>query len=129
MKETVEKMLEDMRKITMLTGEISSIHMENLKKWPYVAFNSVIENIEIEYDLTKQKTQDLGEGSIVFNISNQSSSCEDFKNQDSFNTRCEIITSWVRDMFWPEIKVEIFFNSKKVYSNSYLEKKVANGLK
>ena len=111
MKNTQE-ILEDMRKITMLTGEISKIHQENLKTWPYVIFNE-INSVEIKYDLTKDYTKEVGEGYIEFRM-------ESGSDQDSIDTRCNALAAWVRNMFWNEIKIIIYNNNKKIYENSSL---------
>lgn len=101
--ETVEAMLEDMRKITMLTGEISSVHEESLQKWPYIIFDNV-QNVEIKYDLTKEYTQETGEGYVIYRLEIPP---ENVPKEEEFVKLCKILTSWVRDMLWDDIKVDI----------------------
>jgi len=108
--------LEDMRKITMLTGELSSIHELNLKKWPYVAFEGV-EKSEVDYDLSKDYTKEVGEGYVHFYLTIY----PEHEDQKLLKERCDQVTQWVRNMFWEEINVTVFFNKVKQYSNSSLE--------
>lgn len=115
-----KKIIDDMRNITMLTGEISSLHIQNLQQWSFVAFDGV-ESVEIDYDLSKDTTQSAGEGFVYFNID-----VEETAENDKLEERCKTLTSWVRDMFWPEIKVSVSFNGVSQYSNSTKEEE--NGL-
>lgn len=109
----IEEILEDLRKITMLTGELSKIHEDSMRKWPYILFDEV-EDIEVKYDLTKQYTQEVGEGYMKFIVNMPDHvSYED----DDFEHRCNTLTNWVRDMFWPEIKVQVK-TSRQEYENS-----------
>lgn len=119
--ESVEKIVEDMRKLTMLTGQLSSIHEETLYTWPLVLFDN-IQNIEIKYDLTKEYTQEVGEGYIryIIDMPDKDIDIEDFEK------RCDILTGWVRDMFWKDIKVEVKTENME-YKDSSKEKK--DGLK
>lgn len=109
-----KEILDDMRRITMLTGEISSVHEESLKKWPYIVFDSV-DSIEIDYNLSKDYTQTQGEGYVDFKIQSDS-------DQGFIKMRCENLTNWVRDMFWQEIKVIVSLNGTVVYQNSTMDK-------
>jgi hypothetical protein len=120
--ESLESIVEDMRKLTMLTGQLSSIHEETLYAWPLVLFDNV-QNIEIKYDLTKDYTQEVGEGYIIYSIDIS----DDTKyTEEEFAKRGEILTGWVRDMFWHNIKVEIQTKTQG-YTNSSKDKD--NGLK
>lgn len=116
--ESIEKIVEDMRKLTMLTGQLSSVHEETLYMWPLILFNN-IEKIEIKYDLTKEYTQEAGEGYIIYKIDILP---ENIPGDDLFYRRCEMLADWVRNMLWNDIKVEIETKTKG-YSNSSKDKK------
>ena len=111
MKDT-EAILKDLRNITMLTGEISSLHEKNLKTWVFVAFDGV-ENLEIKYDLSKDYHKEVGESYIDFYLE-----VEPMAVNEKFEERCKTLTGWVRDMLWNDIKVKIFINSVNQYTNS-----------
>lgn len=102
----------------MLTGTLSKVHEENLQKWPYIAFDNVVET-EIKYDLSKDYTKENGEGYMTFYI-------DTAENNHDIDKRGDHLTSWVRDMFWGDIQVAIVLNGIKKYSNS--SKKVFDGL-
>lgn len=120
--ESIEKIVEDMRRLTMLTGQLSSVHEETLYTWPLILFDN-IENIEIKYDLTKEYTQEAGEGYVIYKLDILP---ENIPSDDLFYRRCEMLADWVRNMLWNDIKVEIETKTKG-YSNSSKDKE--NGLK
>jgi hypothetical protein len=120
--ESVGNIVEDMRKLTILTGQLSSVHEETLYTWPLVLFDN-IENIEIKYDLTKEYTQRAGEGYVVYRLE---ISPENVPKEEEFVKLCKILTSWVRDMLWDDIKVDIS-TSIRGYTDSSKDKK--DGLK
>lgn len=120
--ESIEKIVEDMRKLTMLTGQLSSVHEETLYTWPLILFDN-IENIEIKYDLTKEYTQEAGEGYVIYKLDILP---ENIPGDDLFYRRCEMLADWVRNMLWNDIKVEIETKTKG-YSNSSKDKE--HGLK
>jgi hypothetical protein len=120
--ESLEKIVEDMRKLTMLTGQLSSIHEETLYTWPLILFDNV-QNVEIKYDLTKDYTQEVGEGYVIYSVDIS----EDTKyTEEEFAKKGEILTGWVRDMLWNNIKVEVSTKTMG-YTNSSKDKD--NGLK
>lgn len=107
--------LDDMRKITILTGEISSVHEQSLTKWPYIVFDNV-KDVEIKYDLSKQAQEDLKGNSVDFYIT-LPTEMEDTSNIEGFDFRCKTLTLWVADMFWTDIKVSVFINDKLKYKS------------
>ena len=111
----IEKLLEDMRSITMLTGEISSVHLLNLKNWVFIAFDNV-DTVEIDYDLSKAKYVSLegrSSGFINFKITTKDPNYE----QQNTKARSETLTQWVRSMFWKDINVHIFINNQCVFED------------
>jgi hypothetical protein len=117
-KEQTQAILDDMRRITMLTGEISNVHEASLKKWPYIVFENV-QSVSISYDLTKQTAIDNGYNHVVYNI------FIDNPEDLLLESRSKILTEWIRDMFWNEIEVKVTIN-KKVILHSIPNKKEEN---
>ena len=111
----IEKLLEDMRSITMLTGEISSVHLLNLKNWVFVAFDNV-NTVEMDYDLSKAKYTSLegqSSGFVNFKITTKDPNYE----QQNTKARSETLTKWVRSMFWKDINIHIFINNQCVFED------------
>lgn len=112
----IKEILDDMRKITILTGEISSIHEQSLKKWPYIVFDNV-ENVEINYDLSKNKHQDSGANLVEFHL-DVLESTQNIEEIDNFKERCEALRGWVEDMFWSDIETRIYINGLLKYEHN-----------
>lgn len=108
----VQKLVDDMRKITMLTGQISTIQETSLKKWCYIAFDDVQE-IEIKYDLSKDRFLQTKMGYVDFYIKTTTPDSQ----QDFLQQRVDRITEWVRDLFWNEIAVSVYINDSLVKIN------------
>lgn len=108
------EMLDEMRQLTIITGELSSIHLKNMQKWPYIVFDHV-EEVAINYDLSKSRMLNKGVGLVEFHIKMP----EEF-NQigviDKFDDRCRNLVYWVYGMLWVEINVLIFINGQQRYS-------------
>lgn len=103
-----QNILEDMRKITILTGEISSIHQKNLSTWPYVVLDN-IQNVEIKYDLSKSTYENMGHNFINFFITVSD------QNIDDLEKRCETLKKWTQEMLWSEIEVNVHINNTLTY--------------
>lgn len=101
-----KNILEDMKKITILTGEISNVHEKSLLMWPYVVFDHV-KNVEIKYDLSKSAHLDTGHNFVEFFVT---LSEQDKQNIDKFEKRCETIKAWTEDMLWSGIEVKIYMD-------------------
>lgn len=115
-----KEIIDDLRRITMLTGELSSIHIKTLKMWAYVVFDNV-EDLEIDYDITKTTTLEKGEGYMTFHIIAPEIGIDDWKKQGEFGKRCQSLTAWVRNMFWPEIRVSMTLNGQNYYTDSTIK--------
>lgn len=111
----VQNILEDMRKITILTGTISKVHEQSLGKWPYIVFDDV-GSLGVDYDLSKKEKNNMN--FVNFYITSSKQEYEDL------DKRCGKLTEWVRDMFWKEVDVNIFINEKNIYSNIYKSSKL-----
>lgn len=113
--ENVNEIVDELRKLTMLTGELASVHQQSLQNWPYIVFEGV-ENLEIDYDLSKAYFQEVGQNRVDFNLKLS-------KSQEQMDNRCKCLVSWVRDLFWKEIGVTVTVNNTKVFEDNHVEKK------
>lgn len=101
-----QNILEDMKKLTILTGEISNVHEKSLTTWPYVIFDDV-KDVEIKYDLSKSTYLDLGYNFIDFFITLPKNGKQ---NIDNLEKRCETLKEWTEVMLWSGIKVRVHLN-------------------
>lgn len=106
--------VEDMKKITMLTGEISNIHEKSLVTWPYIVFDN-IKNVEIKYDLTKTTQLESGYNLVEFFVF---TSDQNRQNIDNFEKRCETLKQWTEGMLWSGIEVRVYIDGFLEYPDS-----------
>lgn len=115
-----------MAKLSMLTDRISEVQAKNLKMYPFVFFEGVL-SAAIQYDLsnnlgvdTETKDEDL-----KYNLSAPQTNhlkvsyylkIEEQLNH-SLDRRFQAIEEAVRTIFWKQVKVEVFFNDKKMYES------------
>lgn len=111
--ENIQEMIDDMRNITMLTGQISIVQEKTIKTWPSVAYDDVV-GVEIKYDLTKDYVKENGEGYVKYYI-NTKNIPEDAEKRSKF------LAHWIRDLFWKEIKIEVYLNEKCILEDSSKE--------
>ena len=107
-KNNVQAILDDMRRITILTGEISSVHEASLLKWPYIIFDN-INDVKINYDLSKVTFQYLGKNLREFHIHK---SQDKLLSQEELDKRSNILKTWAEDMFWPNIEIKVYINEE-----------------
>lgn len=110
----IDEILKEMAQLTALSGRISSIQIHNLKMFPLVFFDAV-ETVKIDYDLAPMKTV---EDEPVKNnlLVAYYLTLDETKNQD-LDKRFMALEQSVRNLFWTDTKVEIYFNDQIKYKS------------
>ena len=64
-----ESIIEDHKKMVIMTGSLSDFQLNNLKTWPFLLFDE-LETAEITYDFTKLvgEQSELSPGTVQFNF-------------------------------------------------------------
>jgi hypothetical protein len=132
-KMTPEK-IKDMAKLVHLSGRISEFHEKNLKMYPYVFFDGVLE-AKIEYDFS-HRPSDSGPkespktpdefykeiGRAAMNMRSDSYVAYRLKINDNpmqphMDKRFDALEKSVRSLFWNDVIVKVYFNDKIVYES------------
>lgn len=124
--ESLKNQVRDQAKLSLLTDKISSMQEKNLKMYPFVFFEDVT-SAEIHYDLsndlaidTEVKDKELkykfGEArmkhlKVIYKLN------LDERLNNYLDKRFQAIESSVRNLFWKEVAVEVYFNGKQVYKS------------
>lgn len=113
--ENTEKttIVDEHRKMVLMTGALSDFQLQNLKTWPFIIFqNDILESANITYDFTKiiEDQEQLSPGTVQYDFV--------FKpnvklNREETKKKLAMLTSWVRFMFWKETEVRILRAGKK----------------
>lgn len=111
--ENKDTIIEEHKKMIMMTGNLSDFQLQNLKTWPFLLFDD-LDNVEINYDFTKLIAKDeetLSPGSVQFNFKfKEGTKLNKEKTKQSLN----ILTTWTRFLFWKETEVK-FANKGKLW--------------
>jgi hypothetical protein len=95
MKETLKDLLQG----TIMTGQISEVHIKNLKAYPFI-FLAGVEEVEISYDISTM-SESLGKSKISFAV----------KFRDGFTEKqpenCEYLKKAVRILMQHDVEVSV----------------------
>lgn len=110
--------VEEHKKILMLSGNLSDFQFNNLKKWPFIVIGDGLKEVEIKYDFF-QYVKDKNSGEKVKKIY-AGKITYDFKidgdlgfKKEELQTRLGQLIFWVKTLFWKETSVVIKKNGKK----------------
>jgi len=92
--------------MTLFSGRISEVHMENLKQFPFIFFNGLKE-VKLEHDISTTKE---APSIISYDLT------LDGEN-DQPEKRYTALESAVRSIFWKEIIVKISIDGKEVFKS------------
>ena len=116
MSENLLKQLKDMAQISMVTGRISTIQEKNLKLYPFIFFDGVLE-VEISYDLSPIKSAENGsdlvatKSFVTFDIKTDRREIQDL------DRRCTAIDRAVATLLWSGIIVEVVIDGDRKYGD------------
>lgn len=131
---STEKIVRDHAKLIHLSNKISSMHEKNMKMFPYIFFEDV-EKCEIEYDFSHRPVNDAPKedaknmddfykevGKAMEMTSNSIVSyhltLKEKKNKKHIEKRFAAIERAIRDLFWNDVTVEVYFNDKIVFKSA-----------
>ena len=112
----VREQLKEMAKLTILSKRISEVHERNMRAYPFIFFNDV-RSIKIEYDLLDTKGDQNNNNApkndswVAYYIELEENS------QNNLDKRFTALETSIRDLFWKEVRLIVYFNSLKVYES------------
>jgi len=99
--DTTQNIVDEHRKMIVLTGNVSEFQIENLQKWPYLVFGEDLEKVSIEYNFVQGEGEegDLYAGSVSFDFT---FSTEPKLVEHSLN----LLKHWTQYLFWEDTVVK-----------------------
>ena len=97
------EMLEEHKKMLIMTGKISDFQIKNLKAWPYVLFDGVTK-VKIKYDFTEkpiEEDSDPAEDSVCAGRIEYQIAMAGVPDQ----TRIDTLVEWTKFLFWKDTEV------------------------
>lgn len=118
----IENTIKGMAALILTSGKLSEFHEKNLKAFPFIFFNDVIE-AKIDYDLSVRHDADVDKNNNV-ELKKPIQSCiisyyltlDEPKNNE-IQKRYEALDQAVKNLLWKEIPVEIYINDKIVFKS------------
>lgn len=125
----VQKTIRDMARLSLLSNKINEIQEKNLKIYGFAFFYGVSE-AKIDYDFSNKALVDTEEDKKNFELKYKLGELDtshfrisyyltiDEKTENShLDKRFSALEQAVRHLFWKGIRVEVFFNDKKVFES------------
>jgi hypothetical protein len=117
------ELLAEMARLTALSNRISEVQEKNLKLYPLVFFNKVLE-VKVNYDLTSKADilEDSTTDKIIINAPSKNHFVayhlvlDESENQD-LDKRFLALEKSVRNLFWNDVSVEVYFNGQIKYKS------------
>ena len=132
MSSETDQKVKEMAQLSLLLNRINPIQEKNLKIYPLIFFDG-IKSAKVDYDFSNPNTVDCNKDEKNLEVSYK------FKDLDRPNFRVsyhldidesvdnspldkrfKAIEGAVRDLFWKETKVEVYFNTKLVYESNHV---------
>jgi hypothetical protein len=109
--------IDDMKKMTMLTGELVAWQQEHLKMWPKMLFDELTTytiNFDFGLGIIKNPEQADNDGSIGkihydFNFK------PGFRLTKTKKDKLAVLHLWIKNLFWEEVDFKVFSNDKIIY--------------
>ncbi len=101
--------IQDLTKILLFSGRLSSVHIKNLEAFPLIYFNDHTSNPKLDYTI---ETNDKSKPTIFSYDLNLN-----LETNDHLPKRYKALEGAVRKLFWKEAKVQIKINGEEVYKS------------
>lgn len=98
--------LDELRKMTLLTGKLSELHIKNMQVYPFAFFDGV-KSVEIQYNIETMESAVKDRSYIEFHLN-----CKT-KKINHLNKRLEAIEKSIHALLWSDIEVSVFINGTK----------------
>lgn len=113
---TIRSKLKEMAQLSIFANRISEVQEKNLKNYPFVFFNEV-KAARINYDFghaVDEKNKEVHHNSSIFYYL----IIDEEANKSFLEKRFLALEVAVRNLFWKDVKLEVYFNDKKVYESA-----------
>lgn len=110
-KKEESNIVEEHKKMVMMTGSLSDFQLENLKKWPFLLFDD-LEEVKVNYDFTKliSEEEELSPGVVEYDFKFKKNTKLDRNNTKK---QLDTLTLWTKFLFWKETEVKFLHAGKQ----------------
>lgn len=108
----IQDKLKEMARLTALSGRICDVQIKNLQMFPLVFFEGIKE-VKVDYDLIPNKSMS-DDPTNCNSLVSYYLDLDETKNGD-LDKRFIALEKSVKNMFWNDIKIEVYFNNQIKY--------------
>jgi hypothetical protein len=111
-----QDMLEEMKKVTMVSGRVSSVQLQNMKMWGNVVFQN-FSKIELTYSLDPNQYSEGSDGNmklvdnpeffVAYDVFKKSKVSDENTYLGTKETVVAFLERAIRTMFWDGIQVKV----------------------
>jgi hypothetical protein len=96
----------DLTNMVLFTGQLSDIHIKNMKSFPFIFFHDVLQ-AKLDYSIgTKKNESSLVSYDLTLN-----------KENDNLDKRYKALESAIHQLFWKEVKIQVKINGNEAYKS------------
>ena len=112
--------MDDMKKMTMLTGEVVAWQQEHLKLWPKTLFDELTTyTISFDFGLgiiknPEQANDDGSVGKVHYDFNFKPG----FRLTKTKKEKLSILHEWIKNLFWDGVDFKVFNKNKIIYSSN-----------
>ncbi|HUV84320.1 MAG TPA: hypothetical protein VMV86_01345 [Methanosarcinales archaeon] len=108
---SIEKQLEDMKKVAIMTGSLTDAHLLNLRNWIYILFaDPEHEIIELDYNINGDEAHRNSGNYIKYTLKSKSKKQMPKKDVEK---AMKTLGDWVATLLWKDMAIEISINGKE----------------
>ena len=105
-----EQLIEEHKKMLLMSGNLSDFQLNNMKIWPSLLFDN-IENVGISWDFNSAENEILGAGSVTYDFKFKKGGLSGVGKEVKEKKR-EQLTLFTKFLFWKDTEVNIKRNGK-----------------
>ena len=97
--------IKELNQLLMFSGMLSSVHIQNLKSFPFIYFNEVKE-ARLEHDIATNK---VGQSNVTYDLT---------LNKEAnglIDKRYKALELAVHQLLWKEVKVKLLINGEEYH--------------
>lgn len=98
--------IQDLTKMALFSGRLSEVHLENLRRFPFIFFNG-LKQAKLEHDIHTTKEFP---STISYDLTIEG-------ENDQLEKRYSALESAVRSIFWKEMVVKISIDNVEVFKS------------
>ena len=114
---SIDKQLEDMKKLAIMTGSLTDPHLLNLRNWIYILFAEPNHEIlDINYSIDGDDSHRNSGNFIKYTLRVDKRKKQ--MSEEAIEKAIEALSRWVGTLLWKNIAIKVLINDKEYLGES-----------